>query len=110
MTCQLPEFLEGPDDCEKPSKEAYSSGEDGGFDEELYHEDLWEYERVSLRKTFLESMAKREPEWIRVMETSVLKADFEYAVSMCDDDMTMVTITKWLDGIDAGGEYQSLLN
>jgi hypothetical protein len=45
------------------------------------------------------------PEWVKVYEQSVLKADFEYAVGMKTD---WEWAAEWLDHLEKGGDSNLL--
>lgn len=106
-TCQFPFFLRGPDRREQPREKPYARNEDGTLDR-LFFEHTMEYEKTVLRKAFLERMAQTEPQWIRVFKSSTRKVDFDFAVENCDNPLMLKRLTKWLDNISAGNEYQSL--
>lgn len=105
--CQFPSFLRGRDRHEEPQRETYGKNEDG-TPNELFIEHFIEYEKTLLRQVFLTRMAQTEPGWIKEFKTSTAKADFDFAVENCDNPVLLKRISKWLNNIAGGREYQSL--
>lgn len=101
--CRIPSFLDGPERHEKPRPELYLNG----MENTLYTEHVQEFELCCLRRTFLNRMEAVEPLWVQEHQTSVVKADFGLAVELCDSESSL-KLVKWLDSVDAGGQYHSL--
>lgn len=107
--CQIPKFLDRPEQTKRPNPEDYAldSGDDGGM--ECYLRDVYEYECTCLREKFLEEMATLAPRWIVEYERSKLKVDFDLAVQRCNGFTGSWRVRRWLDRIEAGEEYRRLL-
>ncbi|KAI0346107.1 kinase-like protein [Trametopsis cervina] len=107
--CQLPTFLNSRHRAERPDPATYSTEEDGS-PSEMYTEHLREWEVTKLRAFFLAEMERVEPAWIRQHRIGQKLADFELAVSYCDDEFARWTVKRWVDGVEenSGAEYLSL--
>ena len=107
MGCQIPSFIETAERTERPDPERYTiSSQDSS--NSLYQEHLDEYECTRLRECFLEEMARLAPGWITEYQTSRSKADFDKALANCDGGFGAKMVKRWLDHLEAGGEYRSL--
>ncbi|KAI9829811.1 MAG: hypothetical protein M1826_005388 [Phylliscum demangeonii] len=94
--CTIPDLLHGPERHEKPSIETFSY--DGTIDQ-LYWEELLEFEATQLRTTFLDEMRRLCPEWVQAMERTELQRDFDKAVAYIDE-LWVKEIKKWLDDFE----------
>lgn len=101
MCCQMPDLLQGRERLEKPDIAKYvPQGEEGS----IYEEHLKDYELTLLREHFIEFMQAKYPAWAAVHHAGGVMAEFEYAVSTCEDTIFgLWDIRKWLDRVE--GEY-----
>ncbi|CAL1709019.1 unnamed protein product [Somion occarium] len=106
--CQFPSFLIGPSRKERPDQTSYAVEEDGQPNE-LYFEHLREWEKTQLRALFIEEMERVRPEWVNEHHAadSKRKADLEFAIQYCDDELSRRKVKKWVDYMESGEKEQS---
>lgn len=100
--CYYPSFLEGPMRGIKPDLTRYQREADGQ-PTELYWEHLMEFELTSLRRVFLNEMARLEPQWGEIFNSSSLQRDLDTAVQNCDDEFLARPINSWVDDVASRG-------
>jgi hypothetical protein len=100
--CYYPSFLEGPTRDTKPDGTGYQCGPDGQPGE-LYWEHLMEFELTILRRVFLDEMARLEPQWMEIFNSSSLQRDLDTAVQNCDNEFLASRINSWINDVAAKG-------
>ncbi|KAK1767543.1 phosphotransferase enzyme family-domain-containing protein [Phialemonium atrogriseum] len=98
--CYYPSFLEGPPRDTKPDPTRYQRTA-GGEPADLYWEHLMEYELTTLRMVFLGEMARLEPGWVDVFNSSTMQRDLDLAVQNCDNEFIARRIHDWIDDVAA---------
>ena len=104
--CQIPAFLEGEDLYDKPDPNEFATEADGTKNS-AYARSVKVHESTLLRKVFLDEMKSLAPQWIVEHERSQKQADFDQAIELCDS-FWLGRVEKWLNALDAGGEYRPL--
>ncbi|KFY30403.1 hypothetical protein V493_01936 [Pseudogymnoascus sp. VKM F-4281 (FW-2241)] len=97
--CNYPTFLVSRSRDVKPEPKNY--GYVDGKITELYGEHVMEYELTHLRRVFLDEMARLEPGWMEMYNSSQLQRDMELAVKFCDDEFSARRINEWVDDVVA---------
>ncbi|KAH7385713.1 kinase-like protein, partial [Pyrenochaeta sp. MPI-SDFR-AT-0127] len=105
LACQLPQFLRGQ---ERESPPPFAADFENQYYEQAYYDDIEIHEKTCLREYFLEEMKRVCPEWVSVHDTSDIKADFEFAVSVCTVRGYGLCIDEWLDAVENGEKPDSL--
>lgn len=95
ICCQLPSFLQSRQRLDKPENK-----------DSLYPEHLKDYEPTLLRKKFIEFMQARYPAWAEEYHAAGVRAEFESAVSRCDDPFSLGKVEDCIDRVE-GGHPQS---
>ena len=103
MCCQLPGFFQSRERPDKPDVETYSDPES---EDSLYQEHLKDYELTLLRKNFIEFMQAKYPAWAEEHHAAGIRAEFESAISGCNDPFSLGEVEDWFDRVD-GGHLQS---
>lgn len=98
--CYYPSFLEGRPREKKPELARYKR-EESGEPADLYWDHLMEYELTTLRRVFLDEMARLEPGWVEIFNSSQLRRDLDLAVQNCDSEILASYINEWIDEIVA---------
>ncbi|KAK1623475.1 kinase-like domain-containing protein [Colletotrichum phormii] len=101
--CQYPPFLQSKPRDVEPNQSIYQHEENGEVTA-LFWEHLDHYELTQLRRVFLAEMERLQPEWVAIHKSTHHQRDFELAVTLCDDELFMNRVRKWLDDLDSGAE------
>jgi len=108
--CYYPSFLEGPRRDNNPDRARYQR-EGDGQPVDLYWEHLMDFELTALRHVFLDEMARLEPRWVEIFDSSSLRRDLDTAVQNCDNEFLARHINAWIDDVAAkGNRARSLRN
>ncbi len=62
-----------------------------------------EFELTSLRRVFLDEMARLEPRWVDIFNSSSMQRDLDTAVQNCDNEFLARRINSWIDDVLAKG-------
>ncbi|KAK3938776.1 hypothetical protein QBC46DRAFT_264765, partial [Diplogelasinospora grovesii] len=100
--CYYPSFLEAPTRTREPDENRYQRGADG-HPADPYWEHLMEFELTILRRVFLDEMARLEPRWVEIFNSSSLQRDLDTAVQNCDNEFLAREINAWIDDVAANG-------
>jgi len=100
--CYYPSFLGGSRRDTPPDQARYQHGDDGR-PAELYWEHVMEFELTTLRRFFLDEMAKLEPRWVKVFDSSSMQRDLDIAVQNCDNEFLARRIHSWIDDVTTRG-------
>ncbi|KAK1671799.1 hypothetical protein BDP55DRAFT_696521 [Colletotrichum godetiae] len=103
MACQYPPLLQSKPRDVEPNKSSYQHDENGEVTA-LFWEHLEHYELTQLRRVFIVEMERLQPEWVAIHKYTHHQRDFELAVTLCDDELFMNRVRKWLDDLDSGAE------
>ncbi|KAI1804644.1 hypothetical protein F4811DRAFT_269470 [Daldinia bambusicola] len=112
--CELPKFLQGIARNKQPEERDYLdkqgqwlAGAKDDFDKHIF-----QWERTSLQKMFLDEMSRTCPQWTTIYNSPItrLRKDFDLAVSFSDDAATQPAIEKWLYTVESGLENIRLQN
>jgi hypothetical protein len=80
-----------------------------GEPNDLCWEHWLEYECTALRRVFLDEMARPEPGWVSIFNSSTLYRDLDFAVLHCDSELCVRDIHARIDDVTAGKtDIQSL--
>lgn len=99
--CCYPSFLEGRPREKKPELARYKRGANGEATD-LYWDHMMEYELTTLRRIFLDEMARLELGWMEIFNSSQFQRDLDLAVQSCDSEFLASDINEWIDEIVAG--------
>ncbi|KAF2224675.1 hypothetical protein BDZ85DRAFT_258885 [Elsinoe ampelina] len=99
--CQYPNLLRGADRQEAPDIEIYGRTDDGRVENELYWEDLEDFELTQMRRAFLERMERVQPEWVATFRSNDWLHGWDMAVSAVDDTLWMKRLGEWMDDMEA---------
>jgi hypothetical protein len=86
---QIPQFLKGPTRDGPP---AYRENTES----EVYKTEVEYYEKICLRRFFLEEVARICPAWSNVFNTQRVRHDILVALDKCENDMTVKWAKSWL--------------
>ncbi|KAI9833994.1 MAG: hypothetical protein M1826_005899 [Phylliscum demangeonii] len=104
--CKMPDLLRGFERGEPPTPGMLLYSDDGTIND-LYWEEMMDYETTLLRPKFLDEMKRVCPEWVKVMLGSELRREFEAAVT-CLNSLGAKVIDAWLDSFVNGNPGWSL--
>lgn len=62
-----------------------------------------EYELTTLRRSFLDEMARIAPRWVEIFNSSSLQRDLDIAVQNCDNEFIARHVRAWIDDVTTGG-------
>ncbi|KAG8627265.1 hypothetical protein KVT40_004748 [Elsinoe batatas] len=102
--CQYPSVLRGVDREEAPDVEIYGKTDDGQVENELYWENLEDFELTKMRHAFLERMTQVQPEWVKTFKSNDWLHEWDMAVSAVDDTLWMKRLGEWMLDMEAGVE------
>ena len=97
--CQLPSFLVSPDRMQRPDPAEYATEEDG-TPNQLFFENLREWEQTKLRTIFFEEMELLQTGWVNEYRTAERRADFEFGVQFCDDEFCRKRVKRWVEQME----------
>ncbi|KAI9828916.1 MAG: hypothetical protein M1826_005839 [Phylliscum demangeonii] len=104
--CKMPNLLRGYERREPPTPGMLLYTHYGTINQ-LYWEEMMDYETTLLRPIFLDEMKRQCPEWVKVMRKSELRRDFETAVTFLNE-FGVERIDAWLDSFANGKPGWSL--
>jgi len=61
-----------------------------------------QYELTSVRRCFLDEMARIESRWMEIFNSSSLQRDLDIAVQNCDDEFIARHVRGWIDDVATG--------
>jgi aminoglycoside phosphotransferase (APT) family kinase protein len=100
LSCQLPEFLEGPSNtylsCPDPVPSTDSEAT------EFYQEQLLNYEKASLRRFFLEEMGRVDAKWVETFRKESMRRDVLVAIELLSTGMRMGLVRGWVKAVKEG--------
>jgi len=73
----------------------------------LYWDDLFQHERMLLKRTFLKEMSRIRPAWIEEFERGALKREFVKAIGYVEDGY-VVGWKDWLESLKKGKVRENL--
>lgn len=101
--CDYPEVLtliEAPR-LSKPDPAKYTGKDDDGPNE-MYFDELREYERSILRNIFMAEMNRVAKPWVDLFNQGQVLRDFDLAITHCDDVMGLGGIHSWIEDLSNG--------
>ncbi|KAI9814074.1 MAG: hypothetical protein M1826_002319 [Phylliscum demangeonii] len=104
--CKMPDLLRGYERGEPPTPGMLLYTHYGTINE-LYWDEMMDYETTLLRPKFLNEMQRECPTWVKVMRGSELRRDFETAVTFLNET-GVERIDVWLDSFANGNPGWSL--
>ena len=99
MACQLPDMLKGKTRTKEPRSDGFLRPLE---ENPAYLEELLEYERGQLRRTFEGKMTKLGGGWMYHYRFGAQKRDFELAVRKCKDLWASEHIQQWINRVNDG--------
>ncbi|KAF2864364.1 kinase-like protein [Piedraia hortae CBS 480.64] len=99
--CDHPHFLCDGKRSTEPVRGSYTVGKDGEVNE-LYWENLMEWESTRLRQHFDNIMQRTCPEWVQIYDRSGLQRDFDGAIIQCSAEYARPGIMDWIKKVSQG--------
>jgi aminoglycoside phosphotransferase (APT) family kinase protein len=103
LSCQLPEFLQGPSrsilSCPEALPEEFQHD---AAAVEVNQEQLYGYEKAQLRRFFLEEMARVEPHWAETFRTESTRRDVLVAIELVAMGLRTNTVKGWAEAVGEG--------
>jgi hypothetical protein len=107
LSCQLPEFLEGPSVPITSCPDPVLAGDPDAV--ELYHEQLYVYEKPQLRRFFLEEMQRTLPEWVETFRRESTRRDLLAAIELTGSGEQLGLIKEWAKALREKWKVKSSL-
>ncbi|KAF6819441.1 kinase-like protein [Colletotrichum plurivorum] len=101
--CEYPEFLIGRPNDHCPINSEYDHDENGEVEENFW-DDLENFEKTQLRRSFLAEMERLQPDWVATQRSTERQRDFSFAVVTCAEFRGPGSISYWLNDVEAGVE------
>ncbi|KAI9807252.1 MAG: hypothetical protein M1826_004568 [Phylliscum demangeonii] len=99
--CKMPDLLRGQERVEPPTPGQLRYCPYDGEINQMYFDQLVDYETTKLRPIFLDEMRRLCPKWVKVMRESKLQREFDNAIFLLDG-FADKEIDAWLDSFENG--------
>lgn len=101
LSCQLPEFLEGPSTSFLACPDSHLAPSDTEV-LEFHQEQLYNYEKAQLRRFFLEEMGRVDGQWIKTFRKESTRRDVLVAIELLSTGMRMGLVKGWVKAVADG--------